>query len=56
VWKKVLGGDGYGAKVLKEEVGKKIRGLDPENRIIFSSGPFQTTQQTGAAKFCQDLH
>ena len=52
VWKKVLGGAGYGAKVLFDEVGKEVGGLDPGNRIIFGLGPFQATQQTGAAKFC----
>ncbi|HAX98549.1 MAG TPA: aldehyde ferredoxin oxidoreductase [Candidatus Atribacteria bacterium] len=52
VWKKILGGAGYGAKVLHEEVTEKIGALDPENRIIFASGPFQATQQSGAAKFC----
>ena len=52
VWKKVLGGAGYGAKILYEEVGKEIGSLDPENRIIFGLGPFQATNQTGAAKFC----
>lgn len=52
VWKKVIGGAGYGAKVLHQEVKKEVGGLDPENRIIFGLGPFQATQQTGAAKFC----
>ena len=52
VWRKVLGGAGYGAKVLYDEVGSEVGGLDPENRIIFGLGPFQATQQTGAAKFC----
>ena len=46
VWKKVLGGAGYGAKVLHDEVGKEIGGLDPGNRIIFGVGPFQAAQQT----------
>jgi len=52
VWKKVLGGAGYGARILNEEVPRETGGLDPENRIIFALGPFQATQQTGAAKFC----
>lgn len=52
VWRKVLGGAGYGAKVLYDEVANEVGGLDPENRIIFGLGPFQATQQTGAAKFC----
>jgi aldehyde:ferredoxin oxidoreductase len=50
-WKKVLGGSGYGAKILYDEVEEGIDAFHPENRIIFSLGPFQATQQTGAAKF-----
>jgi aldehyde:ferredoxin oxidoreductase len=52
VWKRVLGGAGYGAKILNDEVPREVGGLDPNNRIIFGLGPFQATQQTGAAKFC----
>lgn len=51
VWKKVLGGAGFGAKVLYDEVESNIAPLDPENRIIFGLGPLQATQVTGAAKF-----
>jgi len=51
IWKKLLGGAGFGAKVLFDEVGADIAPLDPENRIIFGLGPFQATQVTGAAKF-----
>jgi aldehyde:ferredoxin oxidoreductase len=49
---KILGGAGFGASILHEEVGAHVGALDPENRIIFGLGPFQATQQTGAAKFC----
>lgn len=50
-WKQVLGGGGYGAKVLYEEVSENTGPFDPDNRIIFGLGPFQATKQTGAAKF-----
>lgn len=51
IWKLYLGGAGFGAKILNDEVGKETLALDPENRIIFATGPFQATKQTGAAKF-----
>jgi len=51
VWKRYLGGGGYGAKVLYDEVGPEVGALDKENRIIFSTGPLQAARQTGAAKF-----
>ena len=51
VWKKVLGGAGFGAKILYDEVGADIAPLSPENRIIFGLGPLQATKVTGAAKF-----
>ena len=49
--KMVLGGSGYGAKVLYQEVPATVQALDPENRIIFGLGPYQATKTTGAAKF-----
>lgn len=49
--KMVLGGSGYGAKVLYQEVPATVQALDPENRIIFALGPFQATKTTGSAKF-----
>ncbi len=51
VWKQVLGGGGYGAKILYEEVDENVHAFDPDNRIIFGLGPFQASKQTGAAKF-----
>ena len=50
-WQKVLGGAGYGAKVLDEEVPASVKPYDPENRIIFAVGPIQATSVTGSAKF-----
>lgn len=51
VWKKYLGGSGYGAKVLYDEVGAEVAPYDAENRLIFAAGPLQAAKQTGAAKF-----
>ena len=51
IWKLYLGGSGYGAKVLHDEVGAEVGAYDPENRLIFATGPLQAAKQTGAAKF-----
>ncbi len=51
IWKKYLGGSGYGAKVLYDEVGPDVAPYDAENRLIFAAGPLQAAKQTGAAKF-----
>lgn len=51
VWKLYLGGSGYGAKVLHDEVGPDVEPYDAENRLIFATGPLQAAKQTGAAKF-----
>jgi len=51
IWKNVLGGSGYGAKVLYDEVGADVDPFSPENKVVFALGPFQATKETGAAKF-----
>ncbi len=51
IWKRYLGGSGFGAKVLYDEVGADVGALDKENRLIFATGPLQASRQTGAAKF-----
>jgi aldehyde:ferredoxin oxidoreductase len=50
-WKQVLGGGGFGAKILYDEVSEETKPFDPDNRIVFALGPFQATKQTGSAKF-----
>ena len=40
-WRKYLGGEGIAAKVLYDEVPENCDPLGPENRLIFSVGPFQ---------------
>jgi len=49
--KKYIGGAGMAAWYLKREVPPKVNALDPENRLIFATGPFQATKMPGAAKF-----
>ncbi len=48
--KMVIGGSGYGAKVLLQEVPASVKPLDPENRLVFAPGPLQATRVSGAAK------
>jgi aldehyde:ferredoxin oxidoreductase len=39
-----LGGEGFGAKVLWDEVGPEVKdGLDPRNVLIYASGPLNST-------------
>jgi len=49
--KKYIGGAGMAAWYLKREVPPDVNALDPENRLIFTTGPFQATKIPGAAKF-----
>lgn len=51
VMENFLGGAGLGAWVLYNEVPANVKALDPENRIIFATGPFQGLRHTGAAKW-----
>jgi len=50
VWKMFLGGSGYGAKVLLEEVPPKINPLSPGNKIIFAIGAMQALKVPGSGK------
>ena len=52
VCKKFIGGAGLGSKLLYDEVNPGIRALSPENEIVFSTGPFQSTKLPGSAKWC----
>jgi aldehyde:ferredoxin oxidoreductase len=38
IWKKFIGGSGYGTKILIEETKPKIDPLSEENKIIFGVG------------------
>jgi aldehyde:ferredoxin oxidoreductase len=50
-WKKFVGGAGFGAKVLLEEVPPKVDPLTPENKIIFAVGALQALRVPGSAKW-----
>ena len=49
--RKYLGGTGIGIKLLYEEVPPGIEWSDPENRIIFASGPLSGTKVGGSGMF-----
>jgi aldehyde:ferredoxin oxidoreductase len=43
ILRKFIGGTGLGARLLYEEVNKKTKPLDPDNRLIFMTGPLTGT-------------
>ena len=47
-YRAVLGGSGYGAKVLYDEVPPDVEWSDPENRLIVASGPLGGTRVNGS--------
>jgi len=47
--RKFLGGTGFGAYVLWEEVPAGVEWADPQNRIIFASGPLSGTRVKGSS-------
>jgi len=51
VLQKLMGGAGFGAKILYDEVGSEVSPLHPDDRLIFALGPMQATNITGSAKF-----
>ena len=46
-----LGGRGIATRIYWEEVGPEVRAFDPENRLIFMSGPLGATGVQGASRF-----
>src|SRR5271157_2642695 len=50
--KKYIGGVGLGAKYLYEEVPPGTGWGDPENRLIFATGPLNGCDVAGAGTFC----
>jgi len=51
VWKQVIGGAGYGAKILLEETTPALDPLSPENKLIFAVGCYQALKAPGNAKW-----
>jgi len=48
---KFLGGRGLGAKICWDEVPPEVGALDPENRIVFATGPLQGTLAPTSGRF-----
>ena len=48
--KEYIGGAGIGTWYLKKEVPPETNIFGPENKLIFTTGPFQATKIPGAAK------
>jgi aldehyde:ferredoxin oxidoreductase len=48
---KFLGGRGLGAKICWEEVPPEVRAFDPENRLVFATGPLQGTLAPTSGRF-----
>ncbi|UCE05086.1 MAG: aldehyde ferredoxin oxidoreductase family protein [bacterium] len=51
VWKMYLGGRGFGAKVLYDEVNSNVNPLEPENVLIFATGPLTGTKAATPGRF-----
>jgi len=51
VWKKLVGGSAFGAKILLEETPPKIDPLSEENKIIFAVGVWQSAKNPGSGKW-----
>jgi len=47
VYMNYLGAAGLGAWIMYNEVPAEVKAFDPENRLIFASGPFNQSKQTG---------
>ncbi len=48
---KYLGGNGFGARLLWEQVGPEVDALSPENLLIFATGPLCGTAAPTSARF-----
>ena len=51
VWRMCIGGAGFGAKVLLEELDADTDPLGPDNRLVFALGPYQVGTMPGNAKW-----
>ncbi len=50
-WKKYLGGRGYGAKVLYDEVDSTVDPLDSRNILVFATGPLTGTTAATSGRY-----
>ena len=52
ILRQYIGGVGFGARVLYDEVPPGVEWSDPENRLILATGPLNGTKVAGAGTFC----
>jgi len=50
--KQYVGGKGFGAKILYEELNPKTDPYEPSNLLIFAAGPANGLVLSGASKLC----
>jgi len=50
--RKFIGGVGFGARILYDEVPPGVKWNDPENRLIIATGPLAGTRVGGSGTFC----
>ena len=48
---KYIGGSGFGARILYDEVGPEVDGLDPENIIVIGQGPLSGTTAPSGSRY-----
>lgn len=51
ILKQYIGGTGLGAKLLYEEVSPSVKWSDPENRLVFATGPLNGTRVPGSGTY-----
>jgi aldehyde:ferredoxin oxidoreductase len=51
VLRKYVGGLGLAAKIMYDEVSPNVKLFDPENRVIFMTGPFTGTAAPGSSRY-----
>jgi aldehyde:ferredoxin oxidoreductase len=47
-----IGGSGLAAKIIYDEVPRKIEPFDPENRLVFMTGPLTGTISPSSGRYC----
>jgi aldehyde:ferredoxin oxidoreductase len=51
LYEKLLGGRGIAAKIYYDEIGPEVKSLDPENKLIFMTGPLTGVRLPSTTKF-----
>jgi len=52
ILRQYIGGAGLGARILYDEVPPGVEWSDPDNRLIFATGPLNGTNVAGSGTFC----